>query len=616
MATSHSFQDKENQFEGKYASSVFETLNLAYRPFRYRMLFCLAMGMVGRALLLANANVIGKWVDQLGQAGSEGLAHDSSMYYMQILFAMTLGGFVLTLAFRIGFSRLSAKAVSQIYDEVTIRTSRFPMLFFDRTPAGRIITRFSSDYGNVFRLFGGPLAEFLSIIFDLIAMTVLMAVASPLYLPLVLVMAVLNYGLWKSNRERLRTSRRQMSASRSPSIAHFAETAQGASTIRSFNKEASFSKRFIELDQDYLKHKLRTTGELIKYSFKMNSLTALLLLATGILAYFWLKAGWVSVGSLGVALGFITLSGTTVQMFFEWMAQFEEAMVGMERLDHYLRLPIEKGARLPSQSLIPTTQPKYSATEELSAQKDKLTPEQQASVSFKNVWFRYQEDLPFVIKGLNLDLKAGERLGIVGRTGSGKSSMIQALFHLYPLTEGEILVAGKKPHQSAEALSDARSVDLEVFRRSMAFISQESVLIKGSLRDNLDITGKISSEKCFEALSRVGLEEFANPSSLEMPIEERGRNLSLGEKQLICMARCLLQDAPVIIMDEATSSVDPQSEEIIVRATDEIFSGRTQIIIAHRLSTLKKCHRILWLDQGTVRMLGAPQEVLPSFENQ
>jgi ABC-type multidrug transport system fused ATPase/permease subunit len=298
------------------------------------------------------------------------------------------------------------------------------------------------------------------------------------------------------------------------------------------------------------------------------------------------------------------------------MAQFEEAMVGMERLDHYLRLPIEKGARLPSQSQMDTWQPKHSFAEEKTLRQSKLTEDSNASVSFKNVWFRYHEDLPFVIKGLNLYLNPGERLGIVGRTGSGKSSMIQALFHLYPLTEGEILVAGKKPHQSTEAPKDLQSVDLEVFRRGMAFISQESVLLKGSLRDNLEISGKISNEKCFEALNRVGLEEFANPESLEMQIEEKGRNLSLGEKQLVCMARCLLQDAPVVIMDEATSSIDPQSEEVIVRATDEIFSGRTQIIIAHRLSTLRKCHRILWLDQGTVRMLGTPQEVLPSFENQ
>jgi ABC-type multidrug transport system fused ATPase/permease subunit len=577
---------------------------------------CLLVGFLGRCLLLGNANVIGLWVDEIATGNSGEML---STRYLPILIIMALGGFIFTTIFRVVFSRLSATAVSQIYDEVTLRTSRFPIIFFDRTPTGRIVTRFSSDYGNVFRLFGGPLAEFLAIIFDLLAMTALMAVASPLYLPLVLGIAVLNYSLWRSNRERLRQTRRDLSASRSPSIAHFSETAMGAPTVRSFNRENSFAGRFKNLDQNYLKQKLKTTGELIRYSFKMNSLTAVLLLITGISAYFWLRNGWVTVGSLGVALGFITLSGTTVQMFFEWMAQFEEAMVGMERLDQYLRMPIEKGSRLPSQSTFETQHARWTAEEESQVSLSSLTDQPQASVSFKNVWFRYRSDLPFVLKGLNLELKAGERLGIIGRTGSGKSSMIQALFHLYPLTEGEIQVAGKRPLlqlEGRDSASVSNTADLEVFRRSMAFISQESVLFKGKLRENLDITGKISLDLLCEALRRVGLDDFATPEGLEMAIEDRGRNLSLGEKQLICMARCLLQNSPVVIMDEATSSVDPQSEEILVRAINEFFSDRTQIIIAHRLSTLKKCDRILWLDNGEVRQLGTPQEVLPSFENQ
>jgi len=142
-------------------------------------------------------------------------------------------------------------------------------------------------------------------------------------------------------------------------------------------------------------------------------------------------------------------------------------------------------------------------------------------------------------------------------------------------------------------------------------------LFQGSLRFNLDIENVHTDEELYEVLDQVGLLEWVNTNvdRLEQKIEERGKNLSLGERQLLCMARCLLQQSPIVIMDEATSSVDPQSEEIMVRATEEFFSKRTQIIIAHRLSTLAKCDRILWLQKGEIVALGPTAEVLPRFKN-
>jgi ABC-type multidrug transport system fused ATPase/permease subunit len=173
-----------------YSRTVFLTLKEAYRPFMGRILTTFVFGIIGRTLLLANANVIGFWVDSFCQP-EHGiqckpvpgfLQSFGSEDYLKLLGTMAVIGFLCTLSFRVIFSRLSAQAISRLYDEVTLRTSRLPMSFFDATPAGRIITRFSSDYGNVFRLFGGPLAEFCSIIFDLLVMIVLITVASPYYL--------------------------------------------------------------------------------------------------------------------------------------------------------------------------------------------------------------------------------------------------------------------------------------------------------------------------------------------------------------------------------------------------------------------------------------------------
>lgn len=604
--------DGEVKKEGGYSSTIYQTLLFAYKPYMGRLLLGISLGIIGRALLLGNANVIGYWVDEI--TGKETILHGWTSENIITLLAVMAGlGFIFTITFRVSFSRLSAKAISTFHDETVLRTSRLPMSFFDATPAGRIITRFSSDYGNIFRLFGGPLAEFLSIIFELFVMIALIALANPLYLIFVFIIGVLNFIVYRLNREALRSSRRDLSASRSPSIAHFAETAQGASTIRTFRRESSFGDRFARLDGHYIKQKMKTFTRVIGFSLQMTSLTAVLLLMTGVAAYFMIEKDWATVGSIGVAFSFIAMSGNTVQMFFEWLTQFEEAMIGVERLDQYMRFDLEKGSLLPSQTQFSTGHPTYSESVEKYLMNRRLTDDKNASVQVDNLWFRYREDLPWVLKGLNFEVQPGERLGIVGRTGSGKSSLIQALFYLYPLTKGHISINGHQPKLEAEQ----NGVDLNLYRRSIALISQEPILFQGSLRFNLDIKNELSDEQIWSVLRQVGLESWVRDQSegLSMRIEERGKNLSLGERQLLCMARCLLQEAPIVIMDEATSSVDPQSEEIMVRATEEFFSDRTQIIIAHRLSTLAQCDRILWLQNGEIVELGPTQEVLPKFKS-
>lgn len=633
MSKPTAFLDQEASFRGRYSRQVFESLFFAYRPILLPIILMIISGFLGRLALLSNANVIGIWVDAicLRSTSAEQLhcrqvpdffAGWNDVKFVYFLLATAGLGFFLTAFFRIGFSRLSAAAVSRFYDEVTLRTSRLPIQFFDTNPVGRIVTRFSSDYGNVFRLFGGPLAEFFAIVFDLICMLFLVSLASPLYMPVVIFVGLANYLIYRLNREKLRVERRELSAWRSPSIAHFSETAQGASTIRVFGRQVTFMERFAHLNDRFLQQRIRTAVALTKFSLQMSVLTAFVLLGTGISGYWLAKNGWVSIGSVGVVFTFIAFSGNSMQMFFEWFAQFEEAMTGVERLNDYLRRSLEPGNKLPAWRQFPTDHPFYSAAAENELARARLTDERNAAVAVENLWFRYGSDAPFVLKGLDLQIAAGEKIGIVGRTGSGKTSFVQALFHLYPLERGHIRIAGLAPDvggaadNGAPASGAESGVDLGLFRRAIALISQEPVLFRGSIRENLDLSRAKDDSGLLAALERVGLQDWlrAQPSGLDSPIEERGRNLSAGEKQLLCMARCLLQDAPVVVMDEATSAVDPQSEEILVRATREFFADRTQIIIAHRLSTLSHCDRIVWLHKGEVRMVDRPERVLPVFE--
>lgn len=622
-AASHSFLDQETAFRGQYSRQVFQTLLFAYKPVLVRITFLVILGFAGRLLMLANANVIGIWVDSLCDPSKMTCRPVPAVFrgfsnsgFLTLLIFMTAVGFVCLAVYRVVFSRLSAQAVSTIYDETTLRTSRQPMQFFDQNPVGRIVTRFSSDYSNVFRLFGGPLAEFFAIVFDLIAMLILVCLASPYYIPILLLITSVNYGIYRWNRDRLRIERRELSASRSPSIAHFSETTQGASIIRVFARQSVFLERFLALNDRYLNQRLKTQKAVIGFSLQMSTSTACLLLVTGIAGLEMVRLGLVSVGSVGVAFTFIVLSGTSIQMFFDWLSQFEEAMTGVERLDNYLRRSLEPGLKLPASRLFVTDHPTYAAGEEEVLTQSKFVTSKSASIRVENLWLRYGDEMPFVLKGLNFSIAAGEKVGIVGRTGSGKTSLVQALFQLYPLSEGRVFIDEQAAELDQPNLDGAHLVDLSLFRRAIALISQEPTLFRGSVRQNLDLSGRVSPERLLDSLKRVGLDDWiqAQPQGLDAVVEERGRNLSAGERQLLCMARCLLQDAPIVIMDEATSSVDPQSEEILVRATREFFKDRTQIIIAHRLSTLEHCDRVLWLDQGVVRAFDKPGIVIPIFQ--
>lgn len=609
---SRKFIGEERQFKGRYSANVLNTVYNAYRPFRGRILALIVVGFIGRLLMLGNANLISWWADP--KTRPEFLNSYSNDDFISLLALVTTLGFILISLYRVAFSRLSAKAISRLYDEVTLRTSRLSMQFFDTQPVGRIVTRFSSDYGNVFRLFGGPLAEFFAIIFDLVAMAMLIAAADVSFLALFVFVALLQGLVYRLNQSTLRRERRALSLSRSPSIAHFAESAQGATSIRIFDRVKEFSRRFEMLNSEYLGRRMRTQKYLIFFSLQMGGLTAFLLLATGALGWWLIETNQSSVGAVGVAFAFIMLSANSIQMFFEWMAQFEEAMTGVERLDEYLRQNIEPGLKLPSAAQFRLGQPQYTVDEEAQLTREKLTLRKAASVQIRNLKFRYAPVLPWVLNDISFDIRAGEKVGIVGRTGSGKSSLIQALFRLYPIDQGEIRIESQQasvPNRQGHA----EGADLGVYRRSIAYISQDPTLFRGSLRENLDLLGVHSDTVLIEALERVELDGWFRrlPDGLNSHIEEKGKNLSAGERQLLCMARCLLQDAPLIVMDEATSSIDPQTEEVLVKATEEFFADRTQIIIAHRLTTLLGCDRVLWLKSGSVRMFDVPEVVLPLF---
>jgi ABC-type multidrug transport system fused ATPase/permease subunit len=295
-------------------------------------------------------------------------------------------------------------------------------------------------------------------------------------------------------------------------------------------------------------------------------------------------------------------------------------------MDYYLRMPLESGARMPVHATFAPVIEKSISQNDL-AKFGEPTPkaDQSAQIEVKNLTMRYRDDLPPVLNDINFTVKPGEQLAIIGRTGSGKSSLIQALFGLYPFEKGIITLGGVSPDLAKTSslaidLNARGEIPLTEFRRRMALIPQEPNLFRGTIRENLSGVNNLDDGKLWTALEKIGIAKWVRSlkhhgqTGLDFRLEEGAKNISQGERQLFCMARALLQDTPIIIMDEATSSVDPASEELLVRATETHMKEKTKIIVAHRLSTIETSDRVMWLDHGRIRMLDRPEVVLPEFQ--
>jgi ABC-type multidrug transport system fused ATPase/permease subunit len=584
------------------------------------MVLLFVIGLLGRASFLASSWVAGVWADVVvGSAAARSFVHPSLLSldaagFIGVMAALARLGFVLTVGYRVPFTRIGALSASRVYDAVTRHTSQLPQSFFDRTPVGRIVSRFSSDYGAVLRMAGGPLGEFVALIFDLALLSLALVLTDGAFAMVAVLNLAANYSVYRFNRKGLRDSRRQLSVSRGPSFAHFAETSQGHATIRLFGKEATFRSRFVELVNEYMKARIKSVTVMQRFSFMLVSVTSVLLLLTAWIGMTRVEAGDLTLGQFAVSFTYVAMMAVTTQQFFDYLGRFDEALTGVERLGEYLAQPVEVGASF--------------------SENRTNDPVADSSVHIENLRFGYGPGFSLVLgadESLNLSIGGGEKIGIIGRTGSGKSSILNALFYLYPFQTGFVAVCGHVPvHAMDSHGGDANSslfdgLPLDTFRRQMSLIAQDPVLFRGTIADNLRVAGRqhdaIEMEAALEAVGLgdwlFGLAPQGVPRSrLGYLISEGGQNLSAGQRQLICMARALLEGAPVLIMDEATSAVDPRSEEMLMVAASRILAGKTQIRVAHRLSTLEDCDRVLWLDRGRVKMFDDAHRVLRLFKQE
>lgn len=500
--------------------------------------------------------------------------------------------------------RVSINASRKLFRDFTYAVLRAPMRWLDTVPLGRILNRFTSDFNVVDSEMGLAVAMVFNFSLRVLGITIAGLIVSPYTIAFAVILIGINsrYAIYflKGARE----TKRLESVTKSPVFDLFGTALAGVSTIRAFGKTEVYINRMFEKIDDY--------GRSLWYMWLFNQWLVFrlgILGATFTMAIALLVVSMKDIGAplAGFALTFTLQYSVSVMWVLRQYATVELGMNATERIIEYSELTIEEQGGADAPAAWPT----------------------EGVLEVTNLVISYAPDLPPVLKGLTFRVNGNERIGVVGRTGAGKSSLTLALFRFLEAREGSILIDG----------IDISKIKLKDLRSRLAIIPQDPVLFSGTVRSNLDPFDEHTDGELREALQRVHLiPPSASPStsassptsvrsaiaqttvpqqhninpfaSLQAPISEGGQNLSQGQRQLLCLARAILSRPKLLVLDEATSAVDKATDELIQHSIREEFQNSTMIVIAHRLSTVADFDRILVLAEGKVVEFGKPIELM------
>ncbi|XP_056411570.1 ATP-binding cassette sub-family C member 4 isoform X4 [Hyla sarda] len=450
--------------------------------------------------------------------------------------------------------------------------------------AGRILNRFSKDIGHLDDLLPFTFLDFMQVFLQILGVIAVAIAVIPWILIPLLPLVIIFYFLRKYFLETSRDIKRLESTSRSPVFSHLSSSLQGLWTIRAFKAEERFQQLF-DAHQDLHSEAwflFLTTSRWL--AVRLDAICALFVIAIAFGSLILSKT--LNAGQVGLALSYaITIMGS-----FQWgvrqSAEVENLMISVERVMEYTQL--EKEAAWESKKRPPPDWPN------------------KGMIVFENVNFAYSLDGPLVLRHLTALIRPKEKVGIVGRTGAGKSSLISALFRLAE-PEGKIWI-------DRLLTSDLGLHDL---RKRMSIIPQEPVLFTGTMRKNLDPFDEHTDDELWDVLEEVQLKEVIEdlPGKIETQLAESGSNFSVGQRQLVCLARAILRKNRILIIDEATANVDPRTDELIQQTIREKFADCTVLTIAHRLNTIIDSDKIMVLDSGRVKEYDEPFNLLQNKES-
>ncbi|XP_064349098.1 ATP-binding cassette sub-family C member 4 isoform X1 [Camelus dromedarius] len=575
---------EESRSEGKVGFKAYKNYFTAGAHW-FIIIFLILLNIAAQASYILQDWWLSYWANQQGALnitvngkGNETEKLDLN-WYLGIYSGLTVATVLFGLARSLLVFYVLVSSSQTLHNKMFESILRAPVLFFDRNPIGRILNRFSKDIGHMDDLLPLTFLDFIQTFLQVIgvvsvAVAVIPWIAIPL-VPLGIIFFVLRRYFLATSRD----VKRLESTTRSPVFSHLSSSLQGLWTIRAYKAEQRFQELF-DAHQDLHSEAwflFLTTSRW--FAVRLDAICALFVIVVAFGSLILAKT--LDAGRVGLALSYaLTLMG-----MFQWCvrqsAEVENMMISVERVIEYTDL--EKEAPWENQKRPPPSWP------------------QEGAIVFDNVNFSYSLDGPLVLKHLTALIKSREKVGIVGRTGAGKSSLISALFRLSE-PEGKIWID--------KILTT--EIGLHDLRKKMSIIPQEPVLFTGTMRKNLDPFNEHTDEELWNALKEVQLKEAIEdlPGKMDTELAESGSNFSVGQRQLVCLARAILRKNRILIIDEATANVDPRTDELIQKTIREKFAQCTVLTIAHRLNTIIDSDRIMVLDSGRLKEYDEPYILL------
>ncbi|KAM3748774.1 hypothetical protein ACB098_05G133800 [Castanea mollissima] len=507
-------------------------------------------------------------------------------YYILIYALLSFGQVAVTLANSYWLIISSLRGAKRLHDAMLHSILRAPMIFFNTNPTGRIINRFAKDLGDIDRNVANFINMFLGQVWQLLSTFVLIGTVSAISLWSIMPLLILFYAAYLYYQSTSREVKRLDSITRSPVYAQFGEALNGLSSIRAYKAY----DRMANINGKSMDNNIRFT--LVNISSN-RWLTIRLETLGGVMI--WLTATFAVLqnarvenrvafaSKMGLLLSYSLNITSLLSGVLRQASRAENCLNSVERVGTYVDLPSEAPAIIESNR----PPPGWPSS---------------GTIVFEDVVMRYRPELPPVLHGLSFTVPPSEKLGIVGRTGAGKSSMLNALFRIVETERGRILIDD----------CDIGKLGLTDLRKVLSIIPQSPVLFSGTVRFNIDPFSEHNDADLWEALERANLKDVIrkNCFGLDAEVSEGGENFSVGQRQLLSLARALLRRSKILVLDEATAAVDVRTDALIQKTIREEFKSCTMLIIAHRLNTIIDSDRILVLDAGQVLEYDTPEELL------
>ena len=454
-------------------------------------------------------------------------------------------------------------------------------LFHDIIPQSHILNRLSKDLDNSIRFFWSVNSGS-RLLFELLSCLIIAFLFNAFCIIPYPLMLFMEYRIFLFYIKGGRALNSLETVTRVPIITNFSETLNGICSIRGFEHQENFRKKYHEKLNDFYRVLIYQNGTSGWFALNLDLICFFLLFF--ILTFSWIFEKLVNPIVLGLLIGYTLKMIENTYGFFEQYITFEKMYSSMDNCEAYTHIVQEKNFKLKIDKFL----------------KENNFPKR-GEIKFINYYVRYRPDTKLVLKNINCTINPGEKIGIVGRTGSGKTTLCLALFRILEAEKGQILIDG----------TDISQIGLELLRSSISLIPQDPKLIDGNLRDNIDPLGKYSDDEIAHQLKLMGLAYLLDEhEKLEVEIEANDTNMSVGEKQLICIARAMLKKSKIIIMDEANSYFDYKIDMLIQKSLMEYFQGCTLITIAHKIKSVMNHDRIFVLDNGELVDSGTPEELI------